>query len=167
MKIGPQPDKWLRKKAKQGMRGYPIGTIAFYGPDNGRASKVAVSVIPEEGAEPKLHRWFSETGDVRTDKIILVEIAAHLRQHSVRSVAMVDEIIGCPHEEGIDYPMGEDCPTCPYWKGRDRGIGSGLMVAGTSSAWRCNDSILGLHPERAENPFPFRQFLTCPSRRHR
>ena len=30
MKIGPQPDKWLRKKARQGMRGYPVGTIAFY-----------------------------------------------------------------------------------------------------------------------------------------
>jgi len=124
MKIGPQPDKWLRKKAKQGMRGYPVGTIAFYGPDNRRASKVAVSVIAEEGAEPKLHRWFSEAGDLRTDKITLVEIAAHLRQHSVRSVAMVDEIIGCPHEEGIDYPMGEDCPTCPYWKGRDRWTGA-------------------------------------------
>lgn len=49
MKIGPQPDKWLRKKTKQGMRGYPVGTIAFYGPDNRRASKVAVSVIPYEG----------------------------------------------------------------------------------------------------------------------
>ena len=30
MKIGPQPEKWLRKKAKQGMRGYHVGTIAFY-----------------------------------------------------------------------------------------------------------------------------------------
>ena len=67
MKVGPQPDKWLRKKAKQGMRGYPVGTIIFYGPDNQRASKVAVSVIPYEGAEPELHRWFSESGDVRTD----------------------------------------------------------------------------------------------------
>ena len=155
MKIGPQPDKWLRKKAKQGMRGYPVGTIAFYGPDNRRASKVAVSVIPEEGAEPKLHRWFSEAGDVRTDKIILVEIAAHLRQHSVRSVAMVDEIIGCPHEEGIDYPTGEDCPTCPYWKGRDRldrGIGSGLMVAGATSAWRSNDSIIAPHSRLVSIP---------------
>lgn len=45
MKIGPQPEKWLRKKAKRGMRGYPVGTIAFYRPDNQRASKVAVSVI--------------------------------------------------------------------------------------------------------------------------
>ena len=52
MKIGPQSDKWLREKAKQGMRGYPVGTVAFYGPDNRRASKVAVSVIRTEGAEP-------------------------------------------------------------------------------------------------------------------
>lgn len=123
MKIGPQPDKWLRKKAKQGMRGYPVGTIAFYGPDNQRASKVAVSVIQQEGAEPKLRRWFAETHDLRADKGVLDEIVAHLREHSARSVAMVDGIIGCPHEEGIDYPMGESCPQCPYWKGRDRWTG--------------------------------------------
>ena len=120
MKIGPQPEKWLRKKAKQGMRGYPVGTIAFYGPDNRRASKVAVSFIRTNGAEPELRRWFSETGDVRTDKRILAEIAAHLRQCSVHSMAMADGVIGCPHEEGIDYPFGEACPQRPYWKGRDR-----------------------------------------------
>ncbi|MET3336873.1 MULTISPECIES: hypothetical protein [Bradyrhizobium] len=123
MKIGPQPAKWLHKKAKQGMRGYPVGTLAFYGPDNQRASKVAVSVIRYEGAEPDLRRWFSETGDVRTDPTILSEIAAHLRQSSVHSVAMVDGIIGCPHEEGVDYPMGEPCPRCSFWRGRDRWTG--------------------------------------------
>lgn len=123
MKIGPQPEKWLRKKARQGMRGYPVGTIAFYGPDNLRASKVAVSCIQAEGAEPELRRWFSETADIRGDKAILAEIAAYLKQHSVHSVAMTDGIIGCPHEEGIDYPMGEACPHCPYWNGRDRWTG--------------------------------------------
>jgi hypothetical protein len=123
MKIGHQPEKWLRKKAKQGMRGYPVGTIAFYGPDDQRASKVAVSFIREEGAEAELRRWFSETADVRADETILAEIAGYLRQHLVRSVAMVDGIIGCPHEEGIDYPMGTACPRCPYWKGRDRWTG--------------------------------------------
>jgi hypothetical protein len=25
-----------------------------------------------------------------------------------------------PAEEGIDYPEGETCPLCPFWKGRDR-----------------------------------------------
>jgi len=74
MKIGPRPDKWLRKKAKQGARGYPVGTIAFYGPNDQRASKVAVSVIPYEGAEPKLRRWFAESNDVRADEIVLAEI---------------------------------------------------------------------------------------------
>jgi hypothetical protein len=123
MKIGPQPGKWLKKKAKQGMHGFPIGTIAFYGRDDRRATKVAVSVVRDEGADPELRRWFSETVDVRTDEVILAEITAHLRQHSVHSVAMVDRIIGCPHEEGIDYPMGETCPQCPYWKGRDRWTG--------------------------------------------
>jgi hypothetical protein len=36
---------------------------------------------------------------------------------------MADRIIGCPHEEGIDYPEGEECPLCPFWKGRDRWSG--------------------------------------------
>jgi hypothetical protein len=120
MKIGPRPEKWLRKKAKQGMRGYPVGTIAYYGPDHSRASKVAVSVVAGEGLEPELRRWFSEKGDVRTDETILAEVSTFFRQHSVRSVGIVDRIIGCPHEEGIDYPMGEHCPECPYWAGRDR-----------------------------------------------
>jgi hypothetical protein len=33
-------------------------------------------------------------------------------------------MLGCPHEEGIDYPEGEACPECPYWAGRDRPIGA-------------------------------------------
>ena len=23
-----------------------------------------------------------------------------------------------PHEEGLDFPNGEDCPFCPFWKGK-------------------------------------------------
>jgi hypothetical protein len=37
----------------------------------------------------------------------------------VLSVAMTDGIIGCPHQEGIDYE-GEWCPLCEFWPGRDR-----------------------------------------------
>jgi hypothetical protein len=33
----------------------------------------------------------------------------------VKEVVMTGGIVGCPHEEGIDYPLGEDCPHCPYW----------------------------------------------------
>ncbi|MEA2885222.1 MAG: hypothetical protein QOH32_4478 [Bradyrhizobium sp.] len=34
MKLGWQPRKWLDKKSRLGFRGHPVGTIAFYGPDD-------------------------------------------------------------------------------------------------------------------------------------
>jgi hypothetical protein len=125
MKVGWQAAKWLKKKAKAGLRGYPAGTVAFYGPDDRRASKVAVGIIlTPNGEAAELRRWFSEAGDVRTEDAIIEEVASFLRDRGVRSVAMVDGIIGCPHEEGIDYPEGGVCPQCPFWKGRDRWAGS-------------------------------------------
>ena len=125
MKIGWQPRKWLEKKAKRGMHGFPVGTIAFYGPDNRRASKVAVGIASAPQSElTEMRRWFSEAGDARKDDKILTEITTFLREHEVHSVAMTDKIIGCPHEEGIDYPDGEQCPVCPYWAGRDRWTGA-------------------------------------------
>jgi hypothetical protein len=124
MKLGWQPRKWLEKKAKRGLRGYPVGTIAFYGPDDRRATKVAVGIVPAPQSElTEMGRWSGETGDVRMDDTILAEIVTFLRQHKVQSVAMTEAILGCPHEEGIDYPNGETCPDCPYWAGRDRWTG--------------------------------------------
>jgi hypothetical protein len=124
MKLGWQPRKWLGKKAKRGMRGYAVGTIAFYGPDNRRATKVAVGMIPAPRSEPaEMRRWFGETGDVRVDETVFAEIVTFLREHKVQSVAMTEKILGYPHEEGIDYPNGEACPDCPYWAGRDRWTG--------------------------------------------
>jgi hypothetical protein len=60
---------------------------------------------------------------VRRSDAIFAEIAALLRGHEVHSIAMVAGILGCPHEEGIDYPEGSTCPDCPYWAGRDRWAG--------------------------------------------
>ena len=75
MERNRRPLSPLRRKAKKGFRGFPVGTVAFF------------------------------------------------RQHGVKSVAMSDGLLGCPHEEGIDYPKGEACPQCPYWAGRDRFTG--------------------------------------------
>ena len=114
----------LRRRARRGVRGYPLATVAYYGRGNRFASKVAVGIIRQEGGEVDfLERWFSEDQDVRMDSAIKREIVAFLDQHHVRSVAMTDKIIGCPHEEGIDYPAGENCPQCPYWANRDRWTG--------------------------------------------
>jgi len=114
----------MSKKAKTGFRGYPVGTIAFYGPNDKRASKVVVAILTAEDAEPdELRKWTSETGDVRRSEEIGEEMAEYLQAHHVRSVAMMEAIFGCPHEEGIDYPLGETCPHCPFWANRDRFTG--------------------------------------------
>lgn len=47
-------------------------------------------------------------------------------QHAARTVVVADRIIGCPHEEGIDYPEGQTCPDCPFWATRDRWSGDVL-----------------------------------------
>ena len=110
----------LEKKAKQGFQGYPVGTIAYYGPDNKKATKVAVGIVMGENEEPtSMKKWFSDK-DIRREIKIMKEITEFFSEHKVRSVVMAPKILGCPHEEGIDYPEGEYCPECPYWKGRDR-----------------------------------------------
>jgi hypothetical protein len=60
---------------------------------------------------------------VRLDNKINREIVRFIKNHKVRSVALTDGIIGCPHEEGKDYPTGEVCPECPFWANRDRWTG--------------------------------------------
>jgi hypothetical protein len=70
-----------------------------------------------------LNRWFIEDGDVHTDATINREILEFIQSHGAKSVVMTDGIIGCPHEEGIDYPDGAVCPKCPFWANRDRWTG--------------------------------------------
>ena len=123
MKIKRKPNE-LEKRAKRGFRGYPVATIAFYGPTAERASKVAVGIIEREGMQPQiLESWHNEDRDVRYDDEIAHEIVAFIRAHNALTVATLDRIIGCPHQEGVDYPDGEVCQECPYWRGRDRWSG--------------------------------------------
>ena len=116
----PKPITILRAKARQGDKGFPRATLAFYGPDDRRASKAVLGIFPHEEAEVTLHRYFTEDKDARYNIEIQESIIARLREHQVRSLVMMEKIFGCPHEEGIDYPEGEPCPKCPFWNGRDR-----------------------------------------------
>ena len=121
MKRIRRPPTRLQKLSKRGFQGYPIATIALYGPTAERASKAAVSIFLREAPEPDhLQRFFSEDGDVRFDPDIDAQIVDFIKHYGVRSAIITDRIIGCPHEEGIDYPEGKKCPQCPYWSSRDR-----------------------------------------------
>jgi hypothetical protein len=46
------------------------------------------------------------------------EMQEFFAQHGVKSLAMSDGNMGCPHEEGLDFPHWEDCPFRPFWKGK-------------------------------------------------
>jgi hypothetical protein len=126
MKIKREPTR-LEKKARRGHRGYPVATVAFYGPDASHASKVSVGIVPAENAEvSELRRWTDESDDVRRSPAVSNEILQFVQQHGAKTVVMSPGIIGCAHEEGIDYPEGEVCPQCPYWATRDRWTGEQL-----------------------------------------
>jgi hypothetical protein len=104
--------KRLRKKAGRGLRGWPLATIAFYGPNLTEATKVTVGIVLTENAEvAELRDWKVDRGDIRADPSIAREILEFIEEHQVLSVAMTDGIIGCPHQQGIDYE-GEWCPVC-------------------------------------------------------
>jgi hypothetical protein len=63
-----------------------------------------------------VERWRGP--DVANNPQVVAEISVYLEAHSVQQVAMTDGIIGCPHEEGIDFPAGQECPYCPFWEGK-------------------------------------------------
>jgi hypothetical protein len=117
-----QAKKALSKKVKKGFRGYPLATVALYGPTDKKATKVVVGIVLEEHADPEqMRKWLS--GDVMNDQGVYAEVLEFIKNAETKTVVMTDRIIGCPHEEGIDYPKGASCPLCPFWEGRDRWTG--------------------------------------------
>lgn len=116
--------KRLQKKARRGFRGYPVATIAFYGPDDTTATKLTVGIVPAQHADVSdLQRLFSDNTDIRNNATVAQEVLAFIDAAGAASMAMTDRIIGCPHEEGIDYE-GQSCPACPFWARRDRWTGN-------------------------------------------
>jgi hypothetical protein len=119
--------KRLDKRARKGFRGYPVATVALYGPDDTMATKLTVGIVPAEIAEvADLRRWLSEGSEIRDDVDVAEEVLAFIAATGAKSVVMTDRIIGCPHEEGIDYE-GSTCPDCTFWVGRDRWTGKRLQ----------------------------------------
>ena len=93
-----------------------------YGLDNKTATKLVVGIFnrPGQEAPDPMHRWFKPDGGADKDPTIAAEIAAFTKEHGVKQCIMADRIMGCPHEEGVDYPVGGTCPHCPFWQDIDR-----------------------------------------------
>lgn len=107
------------KKSKKGFNGHPLASLAFYGPTNRLATKLVLGITYSEGSDPELFKWFNEAVDIRSNAKILDEVTKLLAAHKIKSVIVREKLLGCPHEEGIDYSE-EWCPQCTYWQNRDR-----------------------------------------------
>ena len=118
-----QAKKALSKKVKKGFRGYPIATVALYGPTDKKATKLVVGIVMQEnGDAEQMKKWYSND-DVMKEPDVFEEVLEFIQTNGAKSVGMLDRIVGCPHEEGIDYPEGHSCPLCPFWAGRNRWTG--------------------------------------------
>jgi hypothetical protein len=58
--LSMKPITWLRNFVNRGDQGYPVATLAFYGPDDKKASKDVLGIFPSKDAEVQLHKWFRE-----------------------------------------------------------------------------------------------------------
>ena len=135
---------------------YPLGTLIAYGPTRARATKFVGSVIAAPDSEPvALKRWFVSKGDIRNDAEIAEEITAFFKAHKTRETIIGDRILGCPHEEGVDYPLGKTCPECQFWAETDRFTHEAKSPAddpGISGFISADEIIVALSEERGQPP---------------
>ena len=105
--------KQLRKVLNE-KSSYPIGTLMYFGPDNVTITKIVAVVIPSKDAVPIAKSWSGSL--VSSDPKVASEIGQFYIQHKVADVVMTDGVLGCPHDEGVDFPIGGQCTQCKYWE---------------------------------------------------
>ena len=144
-----QARKRLTKKAKKGFRGFPVATVAFYGPDNRRASKVTVGIVLAENQEAvELKRWFADPGDVREDVRVAEEVLAYMEGLACARLRWWTGSLAARTRKGSttrDRPV----PCAPTGLGAIAGAGKGSIkqtVGGT--LWRPGAYTCILHGPR-------------------
>jgi len=80
--------KQVHKRAQREFRGYPVASVALYGPDDTTATKLTVGIVPAKDVDvTDLRRWFSEGADIRNDAGVAEELLAFLEAAGARSIA--------------------------------------------------------------------------------
>jgi hypothetical protein len=87
--------------------------LAYFGPDDQTITKVVAIVLNAPKIEPILMSWNGPGVSTRRETVL--EIGNFFTRYNTTEVVMTDGVVGCPHEEGVDFPVGESCPFCPYW----------------------------------------------------
>jgi hypothetical protein len=83
--------KRISKRVKRGFHGYPIISIQYFGPSEALATKVEVSFIEQENAEPMLETFNSET-DIRKDETVQTTIIKIIDRVDAQTVTLEDKV---------------------------------------------------------------------------
>jgi len=92
---------------------YPIGILAYFGPDDKQITKAVAVIVQDRTSPPSYKSWNSP--EFISDSRVASEIGQYFLDNLVTEVVMTEGVVGCPHEEGIDFPYGKQCPKCPFW----------------------------------------------------
>ncbi len=83
--------KRIAKKVKMGFQGYPEISIAYYGPSANMANQVVISFVPEEGNEPMVER-FQSNSDAREDDVIQSAIVKIIERSGAKTIKQASGI---------------------------------------------------------------------------
>ena len=103
-----------KRARKSGSCSLPIGSAG--------SGELPTSLAP---IDPDRRRPGGQKPGARVGRLAHRVEMEFIQDHGALSVIMTNDIIGCPHQEGIDYD-GEWCPVCEFWRGRDRFTGQML-----------------------------------------
>lgn len=94
-------------------KSYPLATITYHGPGPEQATKIVVGILLTEENSPIVRSWSG--ADIADDVDSAREITQFIKEYNVARVLTSEWVLSCPHEEGVDYPLGSICPLCPDW----------------------------------------------------
>ena len=93
----------------------PVGTLAYYGPDNIMTTKIVAGVFRSENADPIIRQWVAS--DCLQNRTTQQQIAEFFEDHGLDCLSSCWHRL--PTRGGEDRTIsGEDCPFCPYWAGK-------------------------------------------------
>ena len=108
--------KSLLKRAKRRFRGFPVAVIRFFGPNKDQATKISVAIFEQRNQAPiSVQDYHLPDKEVREEAPILQVIKSEFKDNGVVSLLMENDILGCPHQPGQDYPVEGNCTQCSYW----------------------------------------------------
>ncbi len=83
--------KRIAKKVKMGFQGYPTIGISYSGPNESLATEVFLEFVLEEGAEPQIEIFSTET-DIREDETIQSAIVKMIERSGTQSITLNESV---------------------------------------------------------------------------